>query len=113
MNFKVKVNMRTMDIINATTASQSIKDCKDDIIVTGLAIVEDGGTNADHETCDVGYIASDHGVFGFVSSVMLRNLPLLADYLKECLDAGEICKIRFISGKTKDENEFYSFVITE
>lgn len=112
MNFKIDVNMTMKDIINAATASKSVKSFTDPVTVTGIAIVEDGGTDRNKQPCDVGYIATDVGTFGFISGVMLKNLPLLAEYLKDCLDNGDdLPVIKFITGKTKDEQEFYSFEV--
>ena len=112
MTFKLNVNMSKKDIINAQTSSMKIVVNDQPLIVTGIAVVQDGGTNQDGTTCDVGYIATDEGVFGFISNVMMKHIDLLADYLKDCLDAGEVCKIVFTTGKT-DNGDFYSFKIVD
>lgn len=112
-NFKLNVNMSKKDIINAKTSSLKITPSDAILTVSGVAIVENGGTDIDGNCCDVGYIATDEGVFGFISNVMLRNLDLLGDYLTDCLNDGELCRIQFISGKTKEDTEFYSFRIVD
>lgn len=113
MTTTINVNMRTKDIINAQSASYSIAMTSPDdtFIVSGICVVENGGTDRQKNPCDIGYIATDKGVFGFISHVMLKSLPLLADYLKECLDNGETCEIRFLKKMTKDDQEFYSFEV--
>lgn len=113
MTTTINVNMRTKDIINAQSASYSIAmtSPEDTFIVSGICVVENGGTDRQKNPCDIGYIATDKGVFGFISHVMLKSLPLLADYLKECLDNGETCEIRFLKKMTKDDQEFYSFEV--
>ena len=83
------------------------------VLVSGVASVKYGGTDKQGNPCDVGYIACEDGVFGFISTVILKNLPLLADYLKECLEDGEECKIEFIAGKTAKDVEFYSFKVID
>lgn len=110
MNFKINVNMTKKDVINAQTSSMRIA-LGVPVLVSGIAVVENGGTDKQGNPCDVGYIATDEGVFGFISSVIIKNLDLLADYLTECLNDGEECKIEFISGKTSKDVEFYSFRI--
>ena len=82
-------------------------------IISGVAIVKDGGTDKQGNPCDVGYIACEDGVFGFISTVILKNLPLLADYLTDCLENGETCTIEFITGKTSKDVEFYSFKVVD
>ena len=113
MTTTINVNMRTKDIINAHSASNSIgmTSPEDIFTVTGICVVENGGTDRQKNPCDIGYIATDKGVFGFISHVMLKSVPLLADYLKECLDNGETCEIRFLKKMTKDEQEFFSFEV--
>lgn len=112
MIYKLNVNMRKRDIINAQTSSMKITPSDTPLVVTGIAVVQDGGTDKNGNTCDVGYIATDEGVFGFISGVMMKHIDLLADYLKDCLDEGEVCKIVFTSGKT-DNGEFFSFKIVD
>ncbi len=112
MEFGLNINMRKKDIINAQAASMKIS-LGAPVTVSGVAIVKDGGTDKQGNPCDVGYIACDEGVFGFISTVILKNLPLLADYLKDCLEDGEECKIEFISGKTAKDVEFYSFKVID
>lgn len=112
MEFGINVNMTKKDIINAQTASMKI--ClATPVTVSGVAVVKDGGTDKQGNPCDVGYIACEDGVFGFISTVILKNLPLLADYLKDCLEDGEECKIEFIAGKTAKDVEFYSFKVID
>lgn len=113
MTTTINVNMRAKDIINAQSASNSIgmTSPEDIFTVTGICVVENGGTDHQKNPCDIGYIATDKGVFGFISHVMLKSVPLLADYLKDCLADGETCEIRFLKKMTKDEQEFFSFEV--
>lgn len=112
MNIKLNVNARKKDIINAQTASRSIKTAlAETLTLTGIAVIENGGINVDKEPCDVGYLFTDKGTFGFISNVMLKNIDMLADYLTDCLNDGELCEIRFITGKTAEDQTFYSYEI--
>lgn len=113
MNFKVNVNMRKIDILNARTASIPVEVNGDPAIVTGVCVIEGEGTDKQGNPCDVGYIATDKGIYGFISSVILKNMEALAEYLTDCLDNGEVCKIQFISGITNAGVEFFSFKVVE
>lgn len=90
------VNMTKKDIFNAKSGSISIKtaEASEWHTVSGCAVVENGGLDRDKKPCDIGYIATDIGVFGFSSKVCLDHMEELADILSECLNDGEEVKVR-------------------
>jgi hypothetical protein len=106
------VNMSKKDIFNAKSGSISIKtaEASEWHTVSGCAVVENGGLDRDKKPCDIGYIATDIGVFGFSSKVCLDHMEELADILSECLNDGEEVKVRFVKGKSTN-GEFYSIQI--
>lgn len=106
------VNMSKKDIFNAKSGSISIKtaEASDWHTVSGCAVVENGGLDRDKKPCDIGYIATDIGVFGFSSKVCLDHMEELADILSDCLSDGEEVKVRFVKGKSTN-GEFYSIQI--
>lgn len=106
------VNMTKKDIFNAKSGSISIKtaEASEWHTVSGCAVVENGGLDRDKKPCDIGYIATDIGVFGFSSKVCLDHMEELVDILSECLNAGEEVKVRFVKGKSTN-GEFYSIQI--
>lgn len=108
----VNVNMSKKDLINAKSASKSVKDAiGKELIVSGCAIAEGAGTDKQGNPCDVGYIATNEGVYGFTSNVILKGLEDFADYLTDSLNDGEEVKIRFFTGISKAGSEFYNFEI--
>lgn len=106
------VNMSKKDIFNAKSGSISIKtaEASEWHTVSGCAVVENGGLDRDKKPCDIGYIATDIGVFGFSSKVCLDHMDELADILSDCLNDGEEVKVRFVKGKSTN-GEFYSIQI--
>ena len=106
------VNMSKKDIFNAKSGSISIKttEAGEWHTVSGCAVVENGGLDRDKKPCDIGYIATDIGVFGFSSKVCLDHMEELADILSDCLSDGEEVKVRFVKGKSTN-GEFYSIQI--
>ena len=106
------VNMSKKDIFNAKSGSISIKtaEASEWHTVSGCAVVENGGLDRDKKPCDIGYIATDIGVFGFSSKVCLDHMEELADILTDCLNDGEEVKVRFVKGKSTN-GEFYSIQI--
>lgn len=106
----INVNMTKKDLFNARSASRSIKDALGvPLIVTGCAVVEGAGTDKAGNACDVGYIATDHGVFGFTSNVILKGMADFAEYLEETMNDGDIVTIEFFVGKTNSGTDFYNF----
>ena len=109
-NTKVNYGMTAKDLFNAKHASKDVKEAIDSgevLTVTGCAIVAEGGTDRNGQPCDVGYIATNDGVFGFISSILLSSIPDLA----EILESGEPIDIRFFAGVAKNGSEYYSFMI--
>lgn len=106
------VNMSKKDIFNAKSGSLSIKtaDATEWHTVSGCAVVENGGYDRDQQPCDIGYIATDVGVFGFSSKVCLEHMNELADILSDCFNDGEEVQVRFVRGTSKN-GEFYSLQI--
>ena len=106
------VNMSKKDIFNAKSGSISIKtaEASEWHTVSGCAVVENGGLDRDKKPCDIGYIATDIGVFGFSSKVCLDHMEELADILTDCLSDGEEVKVRFVKGKSTN-GEFYTIQI--
>lgn len=108
----VTVNMTKKDIFNARSASKLVKDVIGEVLtVSGCTVRENEGINKLGEACDVGYICTDRGVFGFTSAVMLKSMRDFAEYLEECLNDGEEVQIRFFTGKSNSGSEFYNFEI--
>lgn len=110
----INVNMTKKDIINAKNSSVSIKEAianNWELIVSGVAVVDNGGTSKSGEPCDIGYIATDKGIFGFTSNVLLNSIGDLADYLADTLNSGEVVKIKFNSRTSKSGSEFYTMTI--
>ena len=110
----MNVNMTKKDILNAKNCSMPVSAAVENdwtLTVSGCAIVENGGTDKQGNPCPVGYIATDRGVFGFISSILIQGLHEFAEYLQECLDSGEAVEIKFISGKNKSGNEYFNFQI--
>lgn len=106
------VNMTKKDIFNAKSGSISIRtaEASEWHTVSGCAVVENGGIDRDKNPCDIGYVATEIGVFGFSSKVCLDHMEELADILSECLNDGEEVKVRFVKGKSTN-GEFYSIQI--
>ena len=73
MNFKINVNMRKIDILNARTASIPIEVNGDPAIVTGVCVIEGEGTDKQGNPCDVGYIATDKGVYMALSALLFSR----------------------------------------
>ena len=112
--YRLNVNMSRKDLFNAERASKDVKTAIDSgevFTVKGVAVVADGGISKSGEVTDVGYIATTEGVFGFTSSVMLKAIYDLADYLTETAADGEPCEIRFFAGVSKGGSEYYNFEI--
>lgn len=108
----INVNMTKKDLFNAKSASKSVKPVLGTVFsVSGCAVVENGGTDKQGKPCDVGYIATNDGVFGFTSNVMLSGMSDFADYLTDCFNNGEEVKIKFFSGTSKNGSEFFNFEI--
>lgn len=108
----ININMSKKDLFNARSASRSIKDAIGKrLIVSGCAVVEGAGTDKQGNSCDVGYIATNEGVFGFTSNVILKSMSDFADYLKETLDDGDVVTIEFFVGKTNSGTDFYNFQV--
>ena len=108
----INVNMSKKDIFNARSASKSVKSVLGmPLIVSGCCVREGEGLDKQGNACDVGYIATNDGVYGFTSSVMLKGMSDFADYLNDALNEGEEVQIRFFAGKTNSGSEFYNFEI--
>lgn len=108
----INVNMTKKDLFNAKSASKAVKSAIGEVLtVSGCAVVENGGTDKQGKTCDVGYIATDNGVFGFTSNVMLGGMESFADYLTDALTDGEVVKIKFFTGVSRNGSEYYNFEI--
>ena len=106
------VNMSKKDIFNAKSGSISIKTAEagEWHTVSGCAVVENGGLDREKNPCDIGYIATDFGVFCFFLKVCLDHMEELADILSDCLNDCEEVKVRFVYGKLINV-DFYSIQI--
>lgn len=110
----INVNMTKKDLINAKNASISVPTAIENdwtLTVSGCAVVENGGTDKQGNPCAVGYIATDRGVFGFVSNILIDALNDFSEYLAESLNDGEAVQIKFIAGTSKSGSVYYSFNI--
>lgn len=114
MTTRNEINMTKKDLINAKNSSKSVKAAITAglvLEVLGCCIAENAGTNKSGEPCDVGYIKTTDGIYGFTSSVMINSLDDFADYLTDAQNDGEKVEIRFFTGNTKDGTEYYNFEI--
>lgn len=75
-------NMTAKDLFNAKSSSKAVKNYIGvTLSATGCAIV-DTTDKATGEVKPVGYIATDEGVFGFTSNVLIDTLDDLAEYME-------------------------------
>lgn len=114
MNIKTNVNMTKRDLFNAQNASRDVKEAINadkTLHVIGCAIVEGAGTDKQGNPCDVGYIATTDGVYGFISNIMLGALESFAEILEEDIQSGQETQIKFFAGKSKSGSEYYNFEI--
>lgn len=104
----INFNMTAKDIFNAKSSSKSVKDYVGlALIATGCAVVDT--TNAETgEAKTVGYIATNEGVFGFTSGVLMDAMPELSEYMEE---AGEPVEIQFHENTSNAGKKFYTIEI--
>ena len=74
----INFNMTAKDIFNAKSSSKSVKDYVGvTLTATGCAVADT--TNAETgEVKSVGYIATNEGVFGFTSGVLMNTIDELS-----------------------------------
>ena len=80
---KITVNLTAKDLINARTASQKLQSAPEEIVVRGLAVLED----TDKTTGDkrpVGYLVSETGdVYGTVSATAIDTISAVAQAVND------------------------------
>ena len=104
----INFNMTAKDIFNAKSSSKSVKDYVGvTLTATGCAVV--GTTNSETgEVKSVGYIATNEGVFGFTSVVLMNTMPELSEYMES---AGEPVEIQFHENTSNTGKKFYTLEI--
>ena len=104
----INFNMSAKDIFNAKSSSKNVKDYVDvTLTATGCAVVDT--TNAETgEAKTVGYIATNEGVFGFTSNVLMSVMPELSEYMES---AGEPVEIEFHENTSGKGKVFYTLEI--
>lgn len=104
MNF----NMTAKDLFNAKSSSKNVKDYIDvTLTATGCATVDK--TNFETgEVTTVGYIATNDGVFGFTSNVLLGTMDDLCDFMS---DTNEPISIVFRQNTSRSGKNFYTLEI--
>ena len=104
----INFNMSAKDIFNAKSSSKSVKDYVDvTITATGCAVVDT--TNAETgEVKAVGYIATNEGVFGFTSGVLMNTMEELSEYMES---VGEPVEIQFHENTSNSGKKFYTLEI--
>ena len=104
----INYNMTAKDIFNAKSSSKSVKDYVGvTLTATGCAVVDT--TNAETgEIKSVGYIATNEGVFGFTSGVLMNTMGELSEYMES---VGEPVEIQFHENTSNAGKKFYTLEI--
>ena len=104
----INFNMTAKDIFNAKFSSKSVKDYVGvTLTATGCAAVDT--TNSETgEVKTVGYIATNEGVFGFTSGVIMNTMGELSKYMES---AGEPVEIQFHEKTSNAGKKFYMLEI--
>ena len=104
----INFNMTAKDIFNAKSSSKSVKDYVGVILTaTGCAVVDT--TNSETgEVKTVGYIATNEGVFGFTSDVLMNTMGELSEYMES---AGEPIEIEFHESESRSGKKFFTMEI--
>ena len=104
----INFNMTAKDIFNAKSSSKSVKDYIGvTLTATGCAVVD----TTDAETGEgkpVGYIATNEGVFGFTSGVLMNTMEDLSQYMES---VGEPVEIEFNENTSNSGKKFYTMEI--
>lgn len=104
----INFNMTAKDIFNAKSSSKSVKDYIGvTLTATGCAVVD----TTDAETGKVkpvGYIATNEGVFGFTSDVLMNTMEDLSEYMES---VGEPVDIEFHENTSNAGKKFYTMEI--
>ena len=78
----VNYNMNAKDLFNAKSSSKAVKDYIGvTLSATGCAVT-DMTDKKTGEVKTVGYIATNEGVFGFTSNVLIDTMDDLAEYME-------------------------------
>ena len=104
----INFNMSAKDIFNAKSSSKSVKNYLGvTLTATGCSVADT--TNAETgEVKSVGYIATNEGVFGFTSVVLMNTMVELSEYMKS---AGEPVEIQFHENTSNAVKKFYTIEI--
>lgn len=103
----VHYNMTAKDLFNAKSSSKKVCDYIGvSLTATGCATAEEIDVNGEVKV--IGYIATNEGVFGFTSSVLIGAIPDLAEYMR---DTGDPTIIEFTSNASNAGKTFYSVEI--
>ena len=82
----IKINLSTLDVINARTASQKLQTAPEKFKVRALAVMEDTDKSTG-EIRPVGYLfTEDNNVYGTVSATAIETITAVG----KAVDAGEI-----------------------
>ena len=104
----INFNMTAKDIFNAKSSSKSVKDYVGvTLTATGCAVVDT--TNAETgEVKSVGYIATNEGVFGFTSNVLMNTMDDLSENRES---ADEPVEIQFHESTSNAGKKFFTLEI--
>ena len=104
----INYNMTAKDIFNAKSSSKSVKDYVGvTLTATGCAVV-DTTNNETGEVKSVGYIATNEGVFGFTSNVLMNSMDDLSEYMES---VGEPVGIEFHESESRSGKKFFTMEI--
>lgn len=104
----INFNMTAKDIFNAKSSSKSVKDYVGvTLTATGCAVV-DTINNENGEVKTVGYIATNEGVLGFTSGVLMNTMEDLSKYMES---VGEPVEIEFFENTSNAGKMFYTMEI--
>lgn len=104
----INFNMTAKDIFNAKSSSKSVKEYVDVTLTATGCAVEDTVDSKTGEVKPVGYIATNEGVFGFTSGVLMNTMSELSDYMES---AGEPVEIQFHESTSNAGKKFYTMEI--
>jgi len=108
LKMSVNYNMTAKDLFNARSSSKTVKDYIGvTLSATGCAIV-DTSDKTTGEVKPVGYIATNEGVFGFTSNVLIDTLDDLAEYMKS---VSAPVDIKFNENTSNGGKKFYTMEI--
>ena len=108
LKMSANYNMSAKDLFNAKSSSKAVKDYIGvTLSATGCAIV-DTADKTTGEVKPVGYIATNEGVFGFTSNVLIDTLDDLGEYMESVSTPVDI---QFNENTSNGGKKFYTMEI--